>query len=106
MLRIIENHEQEEDYAYKVAKYVKRHQLALGIPLTSFGAIYLVFGMLGGWSETSYWYEWQKEIVRHWGFLAFPLFILSLFSLIIGIVLLYIDSKRYHERHPELYTGE
>ena len=93
--RAHESYEQAEEHIDRMIDYVKKHMLSLGILLTTIGGAYQFFIMLywGGWSEASYWYEWQKEIVRHWGFLACPLFFISLFSLITGIALLYRASK-------------
>ena len=101
-----ENYAQAEEDIGGIFEYVKKHQLSIGIFLTTFGFTYQVLGAWPGWDEAKYNWEWQKEIARHWGFLVWPLFIISLCSLIIGIALLYIDSKHYHKRHPELYTDE
>jgi len=43
--------------------------------------------------EAYYWYEWQKEIVREWTFLASSLFLIGFLSLIMGVALLYSASK-------------
>lgn len=94
-----------EEHTDRLINYIKKHQLSIGILLTTFGFTYQVIGAWPLWDKLYPW-EWQTEIAKHWGFLVWPLFILSLYSLIIGSVLLYIDSKHYHKRHPELYTDE
>jgi hypothetical protein len=95
------DHEQAEEFSWGIVEYMKNHQLAIGILLTTFGFIYQVIGAWPLWDKAYPW-EWQTEIAMHWGFLIWPLFIISLVALVIGIALLYEDSKRYHERYPEL----
>jgi hypothetical protein len=87
-----------------IVEYIKKHQLAIGMLLTTFGFIYQVIGAWPLWDKAYPW-EWQTEIAMRWSFLIWPLSIISLAALTVGIALLYEDSKRYHERHPELYTG-
>jgi hypothetical protein len=73
-------------------------KLIIGTSLIAFGVTYIVSLWMYGWGEGTYWYEGQKEFVRHYGFLAMPLFVLSLLSLIIGAILLYIESRRCPEK--------
>ncbi len=101
---MIENREQI-DRAYRLTRYAKKHRLSIGVLLTTFGFAYQVLGVWPGWNAAYYW-GWQEEIARHWGFLVLPLFVLSLLSLVIGIVLLYVDSIQYRKKHPELYENE
>lgn len=85
-----------------IIMYIKRHQLLIGILLTTFGFAYQVIGAWPLWNQTYPW-GWQTEIAEHGNFLVWPLFVITLVALIIGITLLYMDSKEYHRRHPELY---
>ena len=87
--------------AYRTAKYITKHMLSTGIILTATGVTSSVLGILVAAGEGAYWYEWQKEITRHWAFLSTPLFVIGLYSLIFGIPLLCIEDRRYHLRHPE-----
>ena len=81
---------------------IKKHRLLIGILLTTFGFLYQVIGAWPLWNQAYPW-EWQTEIAKHGDFLVWPLFVISLVALIIGIALLYADSKEYHKRHSELY---
>lgn len=62
------------------------------------------YQVIGAWPLWNRWYPWpwQAEIARYGNLLVFPLFIGSLLALIIGAASLYIHSKIYHEKHPEL----
>ena len=87
--------------AYRTAKYITKHMLSTGIVLTTLGVASPIIGILVAAGEGAYWFEWQKEITRHWAFLSTPLIIIGFYSLILGIPLLYIENKRYQVRHPE-----
>jgi hypothetical protein len=78
-------------------------KITIGILLTAFGFTYQIIGAWVLWDKAYPW-AWQTEIAKYGGLLIWPLLFLSLSSPIIGAALLYADSKRYHKRHPELYT--
>jgi hypothetical protein len=79
-----------------------KHRLSIGMLLTTFGLVYQVIGAWPLWDQPYYW-GWQAEIAEQGNLLVWLLFAASLAALVIGIALLYLDSKEYHERHPELY---
>ena len=83
----------------------KNRKTIIGILLAAFGFTYQVIGAWILWDQEYPW-AWQTEIAKYGNLLVWPLFVLSLSSLIIGAWLLYAESKRYHEIHPELYTGK
>ncbi len=76
----------------------KEHAAVL---VTTLGFTYLVIGAWPLWIQRYPW-EWQQEIANYGNLLTLPLFAGSLVALIAGSVSLYIHSKIYHERHPEL----
>ena len=78
-----------------------KHQLLIGVLLTTLGFVYQVIGAWPVWNQAYPW-EWQTEIAKQGFFPVWSLFVLSLVALIIGIILLYIDSTEYHKRHPDL----
>jgi hypothetical protein len=82
---------------------LKKHLPSLGMPLMVFGGIYLIsaYLALGLWPPAPTAYEvakggdiaiggltWQQLFSFHYGWLQIPLFVLSLCSLIIGMILL------------------
>jgi hypothetical protein len=71
------------------------------ILVTALGFTYQVIGAWPLWNQPYPW-PWQQEIAKYGNLLVLPLFIGSLLALIIGAASLYIHSKIYHEKHPEL----
>jgi hypothetical protein len=71
------------------------------ILVTALGFTYQVIGAWPLWNQQYPW-PWQQEIANYGNLLVFPLFIGSLLALIIGAASLYIHSKIYHEKHPEI----
>ena len=71
------------------------------ILVTALGFTYQVIGAWPLWNQAYPW-PWQKEIANYGNFLVLPLFIGSLLALVIGAASLYLHSKIYHEKHPEL----
>jgi len=67
-------------------------------------ALGFTYQVIGAWPLWNQWYPWpwQAEIARYGNLLVFPLFIGSLLALITGAASLYIHSKIYREKHPEL----
>jgi len=73
--------------------YIKKHPRFPGILFTVIGILFIIFWIFMSAGEAYYWYEWQKEIVREWTFLASSLFLIGFLSLIMGVALLYSASK-------------
>jgi len=71
------------------------------IIVTALGFTYQVIGAWPLFSQPYPW-PWQAEIATYGNLLVIPLFIGSLLALIIGAASLYIHSKIYHEKHPEI----
>ena len=71
------------------------------ILVTALGFTYQVIGAWPLFNQPYPW-PWQAEIATYGNLLVFPLFIGSLLALIIGAASLYIHSKIYHEKHPEM----
>ena len=69
--------------------------------VTALGFTYQVVGAWPMWNQDYPW-PWQKEIAGYGNLLVWPLFIVSLLALVIGAASLYLHSKIYHEKHPEL----
>ena len=84
--------------------YKAHKRITMGILLTAFGFTYQVIGAWVLWDKAYPW-VWQTEIAKYGALLMWPLFILSLSSLVIGAWMLYTESKRYHKTHPELYSN-
>lgn len=74
----------------------------VAILLTACGFAYQVIGAWPLGSKVNFPWEWQKQIVSNGTVFAWTLYILSLIALIIGGASLYIHSRIYHQRHPEL----
>ncbi|MGD0203117.1 MAG: hypothetical protein ABSC20_04340 [Candidatus Bathyarchaeia archaeon] len=73
------------------------------ILVTALGFTYQVIGAWPLWNQPYSW-PWQAEIATYGNLLVFPLFIGSLLALIIGASSLYIHSKIYREKHPEILS--
>jgi hypothetical protein len=79
----------------KMAKFILKHQLALGVALTLIGAVYVTYGVVGrlpwdwfvGWNADMFAVPWQKTLVRLGATLA-PLFYGCLF---VGVFFLYME---------------
>jgi hypothetical protein len=70
--------------------------------LTAFGFTYVVVGAWPLQNRGDFPWEWQKQIVSYGSFFAWTLYVLSLVVLVIGIVSLYMHSKKYRRRFPEV----
>jgi hypothetical protein len=66
------------------------------ILVTALGFTYQVIGAWPLWNQVYAW-PWQAEIASYGNWLVFPLFIGSLFALIIGAFSLYKHSKIYRQ---------
>ena len=71
------------------------------ILVTALGFTYQVIGAWPLWNQ-QYPFPWQQQIANYGNLLVLPLFAGSLFALIVGAVSLYIHSKIYHQKHPEV----
>jgi hypothetical protein len=71
------------------------------ILVTALGFTYQVIGAWPLFNQPYPW-PWQAEIATYGNLLVLPLFIGSLSALIIGAASLYIHSKIYHGKHPEI----
>lgn len=93
---------------HRLAKYMSYHSAAFGWTLTSLGLIPIILWMVAavggaeGWNATTPM-TFEQVLAHNWGFFIERLVVVTLPVLIIGIVLLYVDSVKYHKRHPELY---
>ncbi len=70
--------------------------------LTAFGFAYQVLGAWPLGKLVDFPWEWQKQIMRNGAALSWTLYLLSLASLIVGGVSLYLHSRIYHQKHPEI----
>ena len=86
----------EEGVAYKIAKFLSVHHLALGLTLTIMGIAFFITARFLGTVNTdaAYWYSINKDIFRPWLFLAEPFFYISLPSIVIGPLLLFNARKK------------
>ena len=69
--------------------------------VTALGFAYLVMGAWPLFTQGYPWL-WQKEIANYGNLLVLPLYAGSLFAFTAGAVSLYIHSKIYHQKHPEI----
>lgn len=86
--------------------FLKKHQFWIGMALFVFGATYQVLNALNwGWwikdLESNFLAEGaifngltiEQLIARDFGFLSFPLFVVTLVLLVIGVALLWTDTS-------------
>ncbi len=79
----------QANYAYQMVKFVKNHQLSIGLLLTIFGVADLWFIMPNIWSSAANWQGFYI-LVPEWSFTVPILFIISL----IGTIILCVYSIR------------
>jgi hypothetical protein len=65
------------------------------------GFTYQVIGAWPLWNQQYPW-PWQQQIANYGNLIVLPVFIGSLLALIVGAASLYIHSKIYHQKHPEI----
>jgi len=70
--------------------------------LTVFGFFYVVVGAWPLQNQGDFPWDWQNQIADYGSIFAWALYALSLIVLAIGVVSLYVHSKDYRRRHPEV----
>lgn len=74
----------------------------VAVLLTVFGFAYVVLGAWPLQEAVDLPWTWQKQIMDFGAAFAWMLYLLSTFMLVLGAVSLYVHSRAYHRRHPEL----
>ena len=77
----------------------------VAILLTVCGFTYLVVGAWPLGNLTVFPWDWQKTIVTDGAVFAWSLYLLSLISLVTGATSVFLHSRIYHQKHPELFAG-
>ncbi len=70
--------------------------------LTAAGFAYIIVGAWPLMDAVDLPWEWQKQIMSYGAPFAWALYILSLVVFAVGAVSMYVHSRAYHRRHPEL----
>jgi hypothetical protein len=78
----------------------------VAILLTAFGIIYQVIGAWPLGNPIDFPWEWQKHIVSNGSLFAWTLYMLSLTVLVVGGISLYLNSRIYHQKHPNFSIVE
>lgn len=78
----------------------------ISILLTVFGFTYTVLGAWPLQAVVDFPWDWQKQIMGLGPVFAWGLYGLSLVVFAIGAFSLFIHSREYHKRHPELVNDE
>jgi hypothetical protein len=79
----------------KFADFTNKYALTIGLTLTIIGFFVIGISWVYLRGEGSYWYEWQKEITRNFGFLQPPLMLTAFSSLIVGFALIGLHLHRH-----------
>jgi hypothetical protein len=74
----------------------------VAVMLIVFGFTYQVVGAWPLGVMANFPWEWQKQIMNYGFLFTWLLYALSLVTLVIGGISLYVHSRDYHKRHPEL----
>jgi uncharacterized membrane protein YiaA len=74
----------------------------VAVLLVVFGFAYTVVGAWPLQNTVDLPWEWQKQIMSYGSSFAWMLYLLSLVVLAVGAVSLYVHSRAYHRKHPEL----
>ncbi len=74
----------------------------VAVLLTACGFAYVVVGAWPLGVLVNFPWEWQKQILRNGTAFAWSLYILSIVALLVGGASVYIHSRIYHQKHPEL----
>ena len=78
----------------------------VAILLTAFGFTYQVIGAWPLGKPLDFPWQWQKQIVSNGSIFAWTLYLLSLIVLVVGGASLYMQSRIYHQKHPNISTME
>ena len=78
----------------------------VAILLAAFGFTYQVIGAWPLEQLKDFPWQWQKQIISNGSIFAWILYLLSLILLIVGGVSLYMQSRIYHQKHPDIPTIE
>jgi hypothetical protein len=81
---------------------IASHKEQVAVLLTAFGFAYQVIGAWPLGTLVNFPWEWQKQIMRNGPAFAWSLFNLSLAALVVGGISLYIHSRIWHQKHPEI----
>jgi hypothetical protein len=63
------------------------------------------YQVLGAWplqNAANFPWEWQKQIMSYGPIFAWALYLISVVLLAVGGVTLFVHSRDYHKKHPEL----
>jgi hypothetical protein len=74
----------------------------VAILLTAFGFTYQVIGAWPPGKVTDFPWEWQKQIIQNGSAFSWSLYLLSLVSLIIGSISLFLHSRIYNQKDPKV----
>ena len=74
----------------------------IAIMLVVFGFAYQVLGAWPFQTAANFPWEWQKQIMSYGPLFAWMLYLISLVVLAVGGVTLFVHSRDYHRKHPEL----
>jgi hypothetical protein len=78
------------------------HKEHVAILLTAAGFAYQVIGAWPLGNVVDFPWEWQKQIIQKGATLSWALYALSFLAFVIGGTSLYLHSRIYHQKHPEL----
>jgi|YelNatPaOPRAMG01_1025707.scaffolds.fasta_scaffold41270_4 hypothetical protein len=74
----------------------------VAIALTAFGFAYQIVGAWPLQSTVDMPWIWQKQIMSYGSVFGWMLYVMSWVVLAVGAVSLYVHSRIYHQKHPEL----
>jgi hypothetical protein len=78
----------------------------VAILLTVFGFAYIVLGAWPLQAAIDFPWDWQKQIIEYGAGFAWGLYVLSVVVFSVGAFSLFMHSRDYSKRHPELVDGE
>jgi hypothetical protein len=78
----------------------------VAVLLTAFGFTYQIIGAWPLQNQTDFPWQWQKQIMTYGSSFAWILYILSLAVLAVGGVSLYMHSRIYHQKNPDVSIME
>lgn len=81
------------------------HKEHIAILLATVGFTYQVIGAWPLGNLVDFPWDWQKLILQNGPVLSWALYLLSFLALVIGGTSLYLHSRIYHHKHPQLALG-